>query len=198
VNEFDPIPDSTPIDISGLIPRGIDSRQKLNVVEAENIRKSVLRYLAARPTRRQAPFTLAWSLKLHKQMFGDVWKWAGTPRKVELNLGVPAYRIRTDLQTLFDDLAFWREHLGMDLIEQAARLHHRAVAIHPFLNGNGRWARMLANIYLKQRGTPITMWPEQTIGETSAIRGEYIAAIQSADGGEYEPLIAMHRQYSEK
>jgi Fic family protein len=49
------------------------------------------------------------------------------------------------LQTLLEDLVFW-EARGDALLEQSVRLHHRAVWIHPFLNGNGRWARMLANI----------------------------------------------------
>jgi Fic family protein len=43
-------------------------------------------------------------------------------------------------------------------IEISARLHYRAVVIHPFLNGNGRWSRMLANIYLKQNELKPTKW----------------------------------------
>lgn len=54
----------------------------------------------------------------------------------------------------------------------------RGVAIHPFLNGNGRWARMLANIWLKRNGHPITEWPEATISFKSVIRDEYLAAIR--------------------
>lgn len=196
---FEPIEDETPIDdISGLVPKDVTTRRRLNEVEAENIRKVVLRYLAARPSKKQAPFTLDWSLKLHKQMFGDVWKWAGKPRQTELNLGVPSYQVETSLYNLFDDLAFWRDKTEMDLIEQTTRLHHRAVQIHPFLNGNGRWSRMLANIYLQQQGAPLTMWPDETIGETSIMRGDYLAAMKAADQGDYEPLLAMHHRYSEK
>jgi Fic family protein len=84
----------------------------------------------------------------------------------------------------------------MNLIEQAARLHHRAVFIHPFLNGNGRWARMLANIYLKQRKEPLTLWPNETIGESSIIRQQYLDAIRAADCGDYRKLIQLHVQYA--
>ena len=73
---------------------------------------------------------------------------------------------------------------GMRLLEQAVRLHHRAVRIHPFPNGNGRWARMLANIWLKRHGQPITAWPEETIGTRSVVRDEYLAAIRAADEGD--------------
>jgi Fic-DOC domain mobile mystery protein B len=197
VAAFDPVSHETPIDASGLLIKGIESRRQLDHHEAKNVLKAVLRYLADRPTHRQAPFTLEWSLKLHKQMFGQVWKWAGTPRQTELNLGVPAYRIRQDLHQLFEDLPYWRETKSMDLIEQSTRLHHRAVFIHPFLNGNGRWARMLANIYLKRETGHIVLWPDQTIGQTSVIRDQYIACIKAADAGDYDPLISMHREYFE-
>jgi Fic-DOC domain mobile mystery protein B len=195
--EWDPIPGETPIDdMSGLIPKGIQTRAELNALEAENIRKAVMRYLAAKPTRRQAPFTLDWCYKLHRQMFGDVWRWAGTRRVTELNVGVPAYRIETDLQTLLDDLEFWRKNPGMDHIEQAARLHHRAVQVHPFVNGNGRWSRMLANIYLRREGGSLTLWPEETVGNESIVRHEYLAAVRAADHGDYAQLIELHRRFS--
>ncbi len=82
-------------------------------------------------------------------MFAEVWRWAGHKRTTELNPGVPVYQIDIALKDLMDDLAYWRDKNDTDIIEQATRLHHRAVAIHPFLNGNGRWARLLANIFLK-------------------------------------------------
>lgn len=192
-----PIPGETPIDdISGLKPKGVTTRAQLNDVEARNIRKAVMRYLVTKPSRRQAPFTLRWCYKLHRQMFGEVWQWAGHKRATELNLGVPPHRIDVDLKNLMDDLAFWRESGEMDLIEQVARLHHRTVAIHPFLNGNGRWSRLLANIFLKQSGNKLTIWPEETVGNASIIRDEYLAAVRSADAGDYAPLIALHQRYT--
>lgn len=48
------IPGETPIDPSGLKIRGITTRKELNVVEAENIRKAVVKYLAARPAEKTA------------------------------------------------------------------------------------------------------------------------------------------------
>lgn len=190
------IPGETPIDdISGLKLKGVTIRAQLNDVEARNIRKAVMRYLATKPSRRQAPFTLEWCYKLHRQMFDEVWRWAGQRRSTELNIGVPPHRIDVDLKNLMDNLAFWREKGEMDIIEQVARLHHRAVFIHPFLNGNGRWSRLLANIFLKQSMDKVTIWPEETVGNASIIREEYLAAVRSADNGDYSQLIALHRRY---
>jgi Fic-DOC domain mobile mystery protein B len=194
---WEPIPGETPIDdITGLIAKGIRTRAQLNLVEAENFRRAVLRYLAARPSRRQAPFTLEWCYTLHRQMFGNVWRWAGKRRESEVNIGVPVSRIDIDLQNLLDDLKYWREHKDMCLIEQAARLHHRAVQIHPFLNGNGRWSRLLANIHLKQSRSAVTVWSEEAIGTASVIRQEYLSAIRAADAGDYAPLIQLHERYT--
>jgi Fic-DOC domain mobile mystery protein B len=192
---WETLPGEPPIDVSGLRVKGIGTPAELNRAEAENVRKAILRYLAARPSRRSAPFTLTWVKRLHKQMFGDVWRWAGEFRRENLNLGCDWHQIPLQLQALLDDLIFW-EGQGDDLLEQAARLHHRAVRVHPFPNGNGRWARMLANVWLKRNGHPVTVWPEETIGTRSVIRDEYLAAIRAADVGDEGPVIQLHRRFT--
>jgi len=196
MSTWQPIPGETPIDPTGLKAANVANRRELNIVEAENIRKVFVKYLAGKPNRRVAPFDFTWCLKLHKEMFGDVWQWAGVIRSRDgLNMGIPSHCIRDQLQGLLNDLMSW-ENYRMDLIEQAVRLHHRAVKIHPFENGNGRWARMLANIWLKLHGHAITDWPDNIIGDRSDIRDEYIAALQEADNGDYKPLIELHRRYT--
>ena len=85
---------STPYDddISGLkleIKIGqVLTRNTVFIAEAENIRKAIMKYLTDIPTKDVAPFDLSWMLELHKEMFYDVWEWAGTVRKTELSLGV--------------------------------------------------------------------------------------------------------------
>ncbi len=193
--DWSTLPGETPIDVSGLKRKGISTRAELNLAEAENIRKTVVRYLASKPSRRSAPFTLSWVKKLHKQMFGEVWRWAGDFRQENLNLGCDWHKIPMQVQALLDDLVFW-EQRGVGFLDQASRLHHRAVSIHPFPNGNGRWARMLANIWLKRHGQSITEWPEETIGSKNAVRDEYLAAIRTADGGEGDALLALHQRFT--
>jgi Fic-DOC domain mobile mystery protein B len=145
-----PLPGETPIeDVSGLKIRSITNRGELNLAEAENIRHTVVKYLLAKPSRRSARFDLAWSKRLHREMFGRVWRWAGEIRHTNLNIGIEHYHVEITLQMLLDDLNFWGQHATVGIIEQTVMLHHRAVQIHPFLNGNGRWARMLANVWCK-------------------------------------------------
>ncbi len=192
------LPGETPIDVSHLKARAITNRDQLSLAEAHNVLKVTTLYFGRRrPSRRMAPFDLRWLKRLHQRMFCDVWKWAGQNRREQLNIGVHWSHIDVKLQELLDDLRTW-EQCEMDLAERAARLHHRAVAIHPFPNGNGRWARMLANIYLRLNDQPIIRWPEDVLGETaSSVRDSYIAALKAADGGDYDSLIALHRRWTE-
>lgn len=192
---WNPIPGETPIDISGLKISGVGNREELAVVEAENVRKAIVKYFGGSLTRRTAKFDLTWMLKLHREMFGDVWKWAGETRTTDLNLGMPWHQVTTQLQELCDNLTYWETHWP-DIVEQSAHLHHQAVQIHPFLNGNGRWSRLLANIWLKLHKMPLTEWPEEIIGTTSAIREKYLEAIRAADKGSFAPLINMHRRFA--
>lgn len=189
------IPGETPIDPTGLKIPGITTRRQLNVVEAQNILLATTKYLSKKPNTRTARYDQKWCLQLHKEMFGQVWKWAGQTRQHNLNFGVPFYQISSCLYDLLQDLQTWQTH-SMPLLEQAARLHHRAVFIHPFENGNGRWSRMLANIWLRRNGHHYTKWPERTIGETSVIRNAYLDAIKKADNGDYQPLVDLHQKYS--
>lgn len=130
---------------------------------------------------------------LLKEMFEAVWRWAGKFRTENVNIGCDWHQVPLQVQGLLDDLGFRERHEPSTLVE-AVRLHHRAVQIHPFLNGNGRWARVLSNIWLIRHDHLLTEWPEETIGNRSVIRDEYIAAIKSADNGDKEPLIKLHRR----
>jgi fido (protein-threonine AMPylation protein) len=126
-------------------------------------------------------------------MFEDVWGWAGRLRRSVTNIGIKPAHIEHQLYELSLNLPYWRESPPLT---QAARLHHQAVHIHPFENGNGRWSRALANIWLRVLGYPMTIWPATALSEESEIRAAYIATIQAADRGNEQPLIDMHTRYT--
>jgi Fic-DOC domain mobile mystery protein B len=194
IGDWRAIPGETPIDPSDLKDHSITTRLELCQAEALNIRKAYVKYLAATPSKRLAPFDYAWLLRLHEEMYCDVWIWAGQPRQENLNLGVAWPHVSEQVLALTRDLPCWGES-GMSLLEQATRLHYRAVSIHPFWNGNGRWARLLANIWLRRHKTPLILWPEQSIGQESLIRNDYLKALKAADDGDFGPLLALHTQH---
>jgi Fic-DOC domain mobile mystery protein B len=197
VDPWRTIAGETPIDPSHLKDRSITTQAELSRAEALNISKAHVKYLAAPPTKRRAPFDYTWLLRLHEEMYCDVWLWAGQPRQVNLNMGVPWPQVPGQVLALTEDLYVWQDS-GMSLVEQATRLHYRAVWIHPFMNGNGRWARLLANIWLALRKSPLVLWPEESIGQESLIRKGYIKALHDADDGDLGPLLALHSRHLEK
>ncbi len=191
------IDDATPLDdISGLkLPsHRVYPLKEVYEAEANNIALATLKYLSAAPSKKIAPFTYEWLRQLHNEMFGNVWEWAGKLRSGELSIGIKAYQVPTALKELADDIAYWDEYKTYDIYETAARIHHRAVQIHPFQNGNGRWSRMLANIYLRQNGSMPVKWQEDLLSKENTKRDEYIQALKNADSGNYAKLIAMHRE----
>src|SRR6516164_5558462 len=99
------IPGETPIDdVSELKVKGITLRSELNEYEATNILKAVIKYLSRKPSRRLAPIDFAWVRKLHKEMFGDVWGWAGRLRTIELTIGIHAAQVEPALYDMVQNL----------------------------------------------------------------------------------------------
>jgi Fic-DOC domain mobile mystery protein B len=132
--------------------------------------------------------------ELHRRMFGDVWSWAGRVRATNKNIGIDKYEIRVAVRDLMADARVWVGS-GMPLEECAVRLHHRLVFIHPFPNGNGRHARMLADIFLLRLGIRPLTWGKHrgSLLHTGELRAEYISALRAADQGDIQPLLAFAR-----
>jgi Fic-DOC domain mobile mystery protein B len=184
----------TPLDdVSGLLLSNVGNRDQLNLAEAKNILKAVVKYLSSPNSGDLDPLSYTDMLAVHRDMFGEVWRWAGKLRTSDLNIGHPARKVELQLYDLSLRLDHWE---SMPLFEKIARLHHESVWIHPFQNGNGRWARMLANIWLIRLGYQPTLWPEAEIGSTSAIRSEYLSAMKFADSKNIHPLIELHQRYT--
>jgi len=182
-------------DMSGLkLPQNKSyTLKEIYFQEALNIAKPTIKYLSAIPSKKEAPFTYEWFLALHEEMFCDVWNWAGKLRQTELSIGIKAYLVPMELKKLSDDFLFWDENKSFDVYEIATRLHHKAVQIHPFLNGNGRFSRMLANIYLRQKNLMPVKWQEDLLAKQNSKRDEYIQALKKADNNDYASLIQMHK-----
>ncbi len=183
---------ATPLDPderAGLIPNYITLRRELNEAEAINIAEAE-RWAFARKRDVLDEDTLR---TLHRQMFGKVWRWAGQFRQTERNIGIDPTRIGVELKTLLDDVKFWIANETYPADEIAVRFHHRLVAIHPFPNGNGRHARLAADILIKQLGRDRFTWGRKNMGEPSITRKAYVAALQKADAHDISDLLEFAR-----
>lgn len=187
------VPGATPIDdISDLIPTHITTRSELNEWEAANILKAVQKYLTAKKRRA---IDIDWLKKVHKDMFDETWKWAGKFRKSNFNLGSDWHNIQEEMAKLIGDLNYWRTQTGeLGEFEQSVWLHHRLVKIHPFVNGNGRHARLVADCFLYSHGHKLPIWPDKQLIDASEVRKEYITALQAADKGDYGLLESFTRK----
>lgn len=190
---FDPGDDAaTPLEPDErrqLIPTYITTRAQLNEVEQIGITEA-----DEWAFKRKRDFLSEKDLlALHKRMFGKVWRWAGAFRTTERNIGVAPYLIATQLRTLLDDVRFWIDNNTYPLDEIAALFHHKLVWIHPFPNGNGRHARLAADLLAVSLGRPRFTWGSASIVEAATTRAEYVAALKAADAHDIAPLLAFAR-----
>ncbi len=85
--------------------------------------------------------------ELHKQLYGDIWNWAGKYRVRELNIGVEPWQIATELRSSLDTILYrWQNTDDWSPRQLGIVVHAETVRIHPFTDGNGRTTRLLADL----------------------------------------------------
>lgn len=190
---FDYAPGATPLDpdeAAGLIPSHIATHAQLNEWEMANIVEGE-RWAFSR--KHKNLLELDFVRGLHKRMFGDTWRWAGSYRTTEKNIGIDPLRIQLALRDLCEDVKAQLEHQSYSLDEIAARFSHRLVAIHPFANGNGRLSRTYADLLLVQHGAPRFSWGAGNLIAEGGVRQRYLDALRAADRRDYTLLFAFVR-----
>lgn len=183
---------ATPLDpdeIVGLLP-ALSTQEELNEFEADNI---VAGALWARDSRlvKSSLLELSTLRRIHLRMFDRTWRWAGQFRTTQKNIGCESWKIGTLLKELADDVKTWVEFESFSPAEIAARFHHRLVLIHPFPNGNGRFARLVTDLLCEQQGWPVSLWGLADPSQQQAVREAYIWALRAADGNDFSPLITF-------
>lgn len=188
--------DATPLEPQereGLLQTWITHRRDLNEAEEENIVEGAAWARGRRRLPLERMLSEDFMRMLHKRMFGDVWQWAGTFRATERNIGIQAYRIGIELASLLNDVRYSIEHETFPPDEIAIRFHHRLVAIHPFPNGNGRHARLAADLLIERLGGSPFSWGGGSLANVGELRARYVAALRAADNHDIAPLIEFAR-----
>ena len=172
-----------------LIPSYITLRSELNEAEQRNI----LEAEAWAFKQQRNVLSKEFLKELHRRMNGKVWRWAGSLRLTERNIGVESYRIAMDVRQLLEDCQYWVDNQTYEPDEIAIRFSHRLVQIHPFPNGNGRHSRVAADLLLVKLGCERFTWGRTNLVDANITRKQYIAAPQAADGHDYAPLSEFVR-----
>ena len=137
------------------------------------------------------PLSVSLLKEWHRKWLGNIYSWAGQERSVNLSKGefqfAAAHLIPSLLDQLErDQLARLTPCLGMDrdaVATAIAEVHVELILIHPFREGNGRIARLVADVMAAQAGLgPLdyTVWEKN--------KEAYFAAIQAGLDRDYEPM----------
>lgn len=178
-------------DLLALIPSHITTQGQLNEWEFVNVGKGE-DWVFSRKQKNIFSIDFMWSL--HKQMFGDTWKWAGKTRNSETIPGIAPESIEVETKKLCENVKVQLEYKSLGIDEIAARFHHLLVKIHPFPNGNGRFSRTMTDLLLVHNGAERFTWGAgDLISNTSEVRKRYISALRIADEKIYEPLFDFVR-----
>lgn len=185
---------STPIDpdeAEGLIPR-LSTQNELNEYEQVNITAALKKHLS-RKYKPEKILDAYFLLDLHKDMFNKTWKWAGETRTTLKTIGVLPDEIRIKLKILLANVSYWIQNSTYNIDEICIRFHHQLVYIHLFSNGNGRHARIAADLLARSLGIEEFTWGSKDLNKKGIARKEYIKALKEADNYNYEALILFSR-----
>jgi len=172
---------------------GIRSKREMDRVEAEEQLRALKELVVVFGKSRR--FTAEDISKIHRTWLGGVYEWAGKYRYVNISKGGFLFAAANQVPHLMAE--FEGNQLKQytpcspappDAIAKAlAVVHTELVLIHPFREGNGRVARMLAVLMALQAGLPLL--------DFSGIRGkkkaEYFSAVQAGMNRDYVPMTKV-------
>ncbi len=169
---------------------GIKSKRQIDRLEA----KEQLRALdeLIRIFGRDHRFTSADICRIHKIWLERIYAWAGEYRQVNVAKGDFMFAAARQVPRLMEE--FERGPLrqftpcrftSVEAVTEAISVvHTELVLIHPFREGNGRVARLLATLMALQAGLP----PLDFSGLKGKVRKEYFDAIRKGLDRNYEPM----------
>ncbi len=182
----------TPLDEDekeGLKIKSITTQSELDELEQLNIEKAV-EWTIHTNFKAEKILSETFIKNLHKKMYGDVWKWAGTFRKSNKNIGIKWTQISIELKNLLDNTKYWIENETYSPEEITIRFKHQIVSIHCFPNGNGRHSRLMADIIIEFIfKKEIFSWQKSNMVKADETRKKYIRALKKADDGDINALI---------
>ena len=176
-------------EFEGLKISSITTREELDEFEQLNIEQAI-QWTFGKKVLPNDLLSERFIKDLHKRMYGDVWKWAGSFRNTEKNLGIKSFLISVQLKQLLDRALFWYENNTFTPDEMAVRFKHELVSIHCFPNGNGRHSRLMADLIMeKLYKEPFLTWGSSNLVKANDKRKAYIDAIKMADNLDLNSLI---------
>jgi cell filamentation protein len=133
----------------------------------------------------------------HRKWLGNVYEWAGQQRSLNMSKGGFVFAIASQIpsclkaleQKYLNELTPCHSMDEATLLNAIARIHVEFILVHPFREGNGRIARLLADVMALQANKP-----QLDYSSWDANREYYFAAVQAGLAGDYAPMQTLLRQ----
>lgn len=179
----------------GLTISGKSMREHLEVTNHKN----AIDFLPELLTKVE-PLTQRDILEIHKLILEGIDnRYAGKYRDIEVFISGSAYipPKPQEVPPLMEDFSRWmvekQEKKNLHFIRFAAQAHFKLVDVHPFVDGNGRTARLLMNLILMKYGYPIAVFECE-----SEKRKRYYTALDKGHKGNIFDFEIMVAEYVEK
>lgn len=132
--------------------------------------------------------------EIHRWFLGDIYAWAGTIRSVNISKGnftfATAFALPQALRVFEDQILSKHTPCHGDTLEEIAEhiavVHSELLLLHPYREGNGRTARLVATLMAYQAGLPGIDFG--FIGGRGKEFEKYVGAIQEGVKGNYDPM----------
>jgi Fic-DOC domain mobile mystery protein B len=185
--------DLTEEEQSRLVP-SLSARAQLDEIEGLALNAARVWAMRAPVLQRKDILSEAFARELHRRMFAAVWRDAGRYRTAPRMPGWEPGQIAEGVRMSLDDAEGWLRFSNYSVHESAVRIHHRLVAVRPWANGNGRHARLVADIVVASHGEePLTWGQRSGLVEAGSARSRYLDAVKAADSGNMGPLLWFAR-----
>ena len=177
---------------------GITNPEEMEILEANALAEAMDEIL--RKFDQEHRFTADDICLIHKVWLGEIYQWAGQYRQVNISKGGFAFAMAAQVPKLMEQ--FEQEQLKKytpclfekreEVVGAIAEVHTELVLIHPFREGNGRVARVLATLMALQAGLPLldfSIMNEQ--------KDKYFAAVQVGLERNYRPMETLFAEVIE-
>lgn len=175
--------------------QGIIDLTQLQALEEEGLAKAYGTLLAQ--VRVDTPLTSELVRYVHREVFGELYEWAGRWRTVNISkpgITWPPPEFIDQNMTLWEQ-NFLRTYPASKLIDDddfcnaVAEIQGEFLVIHPFREGNARTIKLLTDLLAAQTGRPLLKYDQTDDG-----RERYILAAGQAFRRKYAPLVEIIRQ----
>jgi len=167
----------------------LSSRDEIDKAEFEGFLLAELSLTEELTSRTK--FNVKYIKRIHKLSLGHLYSFAGKFRTVNMSKGgflFPAAKFISQNMDNFENEILLslpaKYESNQALIKDIAKVHGEFLFIHPFREGNGRTARVLANLMVRKQGFKGLNFEKIT----EKVFPEYVIAVQSVADRNYEPM----------